>query len=145
MHVEDFLIFASLSSVVPSIIYFRSNLNVLCIREGFHGQDLMVVVGFSGSLAVFWRLFFLMFYLNTMYCFYPKWWWWFKNTRHSQNYKNIKWYYMTDTGFNQKPKNLLNICTVCMLFLILLFIVAVVVIITQSDIFKRELLWNICI
>ena len=25
----------------------------ICIREGFHGQDLMVVVGFSGSLAVF--------------------------------------------------------------------------------------------
>ena len=24
-----------------------------CIREGFHGWDLMVVVGFSGSLAVF--------------------------------------------------------------------------------------------
>ena len=24
-----------------------------CILEGFHGQDLMVVVGFSGSLAVF--------------------------------------------------------------------------------------------
>ena len=31
------------------------------IREGFHGRDLMVVVGFSGSLAMFWRLFFLMF------------------------------------------------------------------------------------
>ena len=24
-----------------------------CIREGFHGRDLMVAVGFSGSLAVF--------------------------------------------------------------------------------------------
>ena len=31
------------------------------IREGFHGWDLMVVVGFLGSLAIFWRLFFLMF------------------------------------------------------------------------------------
>ena len=32
-----------------------------CICKCFHGQDLMVVVGFSGSLAVFWTLFFLMF------------------------------------------------------------------------------------
>ena len=31
------------------------------IREGFHGRDLMVVVGFSGFLAVFWRWFFLTF------------------------------------------------------------------------------------
>ena len=27
--------------------------NGQCIREGFHGRDLMVVVGFSGFLAVF--------------------------------------------------------------------------------------------
>ena len=29
------------------------------ILEGFHGWDLMVVVGFLGCLAMFWRFFFL--------------------------------------------------------------------------------------
>ena len=33
-----------------------------CIHKGFHGRDLMVVVGFLGSLALFWRLFFLKFH-----------------------------------------------------------------------------------
>ena len=41
--------------------YLKFKLNQFCIREGFHGQDLMVVVGFSGFLAVFWKWFFLTF------------------------------------------------------------------------------------
>ena len=47
-----------------------------------------------------------------------------KKTPGSQNYENIYWYYIRDTNFNQKPKHLLNIGTVCMLFLILPFFVA---------------------
>ena len=39
-----------------------SNIPHQYIREGFHGRDLMVVVGFLGSWAVFWRLFFLTFW-----------------------------------------------------------------------------------
>ena len=37
----------------------------------------------------------------------------------NQNYNNIDWYYIADTSFNQKPKYLLNIDIVCVLFLIL--------------------------
>ena len=58
--------FLIISSSAFCVCYFDSPYSCQtlprCIREGFHGWDLMVVVGFSGSLAVFWRLFFLTFH-----------------------------------------------------------------------------------
>ena len=34
-------------------VCMKTTAKLPCIRKGFHGRDLMVVVGFSGSLAVF--------------------------------------------------------------------------------------------
>ena len=43
-------------------IFLRLQVNIYqCILEGFHGQDLMVVVGFPGYLAMFLRFFSLTF------------------------------------------------------------------------------------
>ena len=47
--VPNIAIFCHSDGVISEIC----NCLLICIREGFHSRDLMVVVGFSGSLAVF--------------------------------------------------------------------------------------------
>ena len=61
-NLDRFLVWSSKPVLNDVILLVVRSTNDECILEGFHGRDLMAVVGFLGCLAVFLRFFFLTFF-----------------------------------------------------------------------------------